>query len=319
MTDYDSDKDLARILIEGTKAVYGEQRAVQVKSEFNNLEKPNYRKNSEDLMMIVDRICRETEVQEAEVQDAKVVDSIDDAVKYAAKPSMLKVAARGTLNLVNKTCWYYPFLGILPGKTQEKLAEKYGDEAKHYTVSNMAVELVSASMIGYSIGNGSGAFAFGLFSFLHSLLRTLAGLSLTTKTGVELLNPAAPIYTALPMYATLCSFLAIKAVPTAVPKAIKSISEAMASAGVKLKGAVEDSYLSAYKKEQQALSQSEKIKGILPVRPIPSPPEAETQSRIETPARIEDKSEIVAEEFDEEYEESEARRLITFGSSRKPF
>lgn len=317
MTDYDSDKDLARILIEGTKAVYGKQRAVQVKTEFENLKKPNYRKNSEDLMMIVDKICRETEVQEAKVQEAKVVDSIDDAVEYTAKPSMLKVAARGTLNLVNKTCWYYPLLGMLPGKIQENLAEKYGDKAKYYTISNMAVELFSASMIGYSIANGQGAFTFGLFSFLHSSLRILGGL--TKTTGVELFNPTAPIYTALPMYATLYSFLAIKAVPTAVPKVIKSVPEAMKSAGVKLKGAVEDSYLSAYKKEQQALSQSEKIKGIHPVRPIPSPPVAETQSRIETPARIEDKSEIVTEEFDEEYEESEARRLITIRNSRKPF
>ncbi len=319
MSDYNNNKDLARILVEGTKVVYGPEKANQVQTEIETMERSNYRKNAEDLTAVINRIFREPEITTPTVPEAEAIDSIDEVVEsYGQKPSMLKVAARGTLNLVNKTCWYYPFLGVLPGKTQEKLAEKYGDETRHYTVSNMAVELVSASIIGYSIGNGQGAFTLGLFSLLHSAFRTLVGVGSTEKTDY-FFNPVAPIYTALPMYATLYSFLAIKAVPTVVPKVIKSIPKSMRSVGVKLKDAVEDSYLSAYKKEQQALSQSGEIKGILPVRPIPSPPVAETWSRIETPARIEDKSEIIAEEFDEEYEESEARRLITVGNSRKSF
>src|SRR3989344_9195139 len=114
MSSYDKEKDLARILLEGTKTVYGKEVSAKLQSEFERQRKlPVYRGNAEELTAIVDRVCGQ-EASQADVVDAKAVKSIDDAVNtavYQPKPSMLKVAAHGMLNLVNKTYWYYPLVG----------------------------------------------------------------------------------------------------------------------------------------------------------------------------------------------------------------
>lgn len=51
-------KDLARILIEGTKTVYGTEKGEQVSAEFERLEKqPVYRRSAEELTAVVERVC----------------------------------------------------------------------------------------------------------------------------------------------------------------------------------------------------------------------------------------------------------------------
>ena len=139
MTDYNNDKDLAEILIEGVKVKYGSEKADQIKTEFGKLEKPQYRRNAEDLTAVVNRFC--IEPAKAEVLEAEAVKSIDDVIEsYSGKPSMLKVAAKGTANLARKAHlhqWYYPLVGFLPAKYQGKIAEKWGDKPFHYTVSNI--------------------------------------------------------------------------------------------------------------------------------------------------------------------------------------
>lgn len=141
MSDSDR-KDLAQILIEGTKVVYGSEKSEQVLAEFEKLERqPIYRRNARDLTEVVERICYSPEVLEAEV-----VGSIDTVAE--SKPSRLKVVVKGTVNLINKTCWYYPLVGALPAKYQEKIAEKLGDKASYYTITNG----INDALVGLGVG-----------------------------------------------------------------------------------------------------------------------------------------------------------------------
>ena len=301
MNYYDKDKDLAHILVEGTKAVYGSEKSEQLRLEFDRLQQQvPYRRNAEDLTAMVERVCEKSEpdIYQSEVVEAKSVKSIDDAVKsYESKPSMLKVAAKGTLNLVNKMGWYYPLVGALPGRYQEKIAEKLRDNPENYTAANMAVELIGASMLGYyTRGTVGAALAFGAVSFFHSCFRMLPNIITNEPSNF---SPVAPIYTALPMYAVLGSILAIKAVP---------------KIEVNLKKTVKEAYSSAYKELEQ--KRREELVKLASVKTIPSSVTAERVApraeeflpRIETQVRVEEpKPEIIAEEFEEE--EPERRRM----------
>src|SRR3989344_7940189 len=79
--------DLARILVEGTKAVYGQEKSEQLNAEFERQrQQPAYRGNAEELTAIVVRGCGD--VQSTEVQTNKA-ESIDTVVEsYSGKPSM---------------------------------------------------------------------------------------------------------------------------------------------------------------------------------------------------------------------------------------
>src|SRR3989338_7721759 len=100
--------DLARILEEGTKVVYGAEKSEQLNAEFERRwQQPAYRGNAEELTAIVVRVCGDVQSAEVQTNSAESIDTVVES--YSGKPSMLRVAAKGTANLVNKTCWYYPF------------------------------------------------------------------------------------------------------------------------------------------------------------------------------------------------------------------
>src|SRR3989344_5620035 len=168
MADYDKDKDLARILIEGTKVLYGAKKSTQLKTELERQKKlPVYRGNAEELTAIVDRVFDEPVLQ-AEAVEAKPAESIDEVVQY------VKVAVKGTWNLAKKTHiqdWYYPIVGFLPGRYQKKIADKYGDDPLHYTVSNAVAEsLVVVGLIG-SINVAAGVLFGGCAGLINAVAR----------------------------------------------------------------------------------------------------------------------------------------------------
>ena len=54
---YDKEKDLARILVEGTKVLYGPEKSAQLQTELERQKKlPVYRGNAEELTAIVGRV-----------------------------------------------------------------------------------------------------------------------------------------------------------------------------------------------------------------------------------------------------------------------
>lgn len=284
MTGYD--KDLARILVEGTKVVYGSDKSTQLQSEFERQRRqPVYRGNAEELTSILERVCSDAEVSQLTPVQVNYVESIDNVVESnSSKPSMLKVAAKGTLNLVNKTCWYYPILGALPGKYQVKIAKKLGDDPGYYTLSNMAAELVVASIAGYYMGNIPGALALGSISFGHSTLRFLTGLitedlGTVGRPGRQFFSIGLAYLT--PLYATLYSILAVKAAPKVI-----------ASTGQKIKNI----YVSTYKQEQERLLRSKTILKRIEELPVK--------------VRVEPQPEIVEEEFDGDEEAAEQKKKL---------
>ena len=125
MAKYNPDE--ARKILEGSLEqrviAYAELKYGKGKEVAAQLSKGNYRENSEDPILTLDKVCG------PEIVDAEF-ESIDDKVAdYQPKPSKLKVAAKGTLNLAKKMHlhqWYYPLVGALPGKYQEKIAKKLG-------------------------------------------------------------------------------------------------------------------------------------------------------------------------------------------------
>ena len=281
MKDYIKDKDLARILIEGTKQLYGVEKSAQLKTELERQKKlPVYRGNAEELTAIVDRVFDEPVLQ-AEVVEAKVAESIDEVVQYV-KPSMVKVAVKGTWNLAKKMHiqdWYYPIVGFLPGRYQKKIADKYGDDPLHYTVSNAVAEsLVVVGLIG-SINVAAGVLFGGCAGLINTVARyVIAQESENNSTG-------SPI-TCLPFYTTLYSITAFKAI----------------------KNVIIDAYSSALQEEKQKSRDKEKTKKVLVKPTLPDSYESpEAAARVVTSSGLtrveEQKPEVVEEEFDEEPEE----------------
>ncbi len=104
-------KDLARALGEE----FGNETEMQ--DALKDYEgQPDYRRKN--ITNLVHGVLSE---EKTEIIDAEF-ESIDDVVEY--KPSKLRVALKGTANLINKTRWYYPFVGMLPGKYQERIARR---------------------------------------------------------------------------------------------------------------------------------------------------------------------------------------------------
>ncbi len=305
MKPYDPDE--ARKILQGTleeriinyaEIKYGKGEEVKEK-----LYKGGYRNEATDPLEVLDQVGGGKEMVEPEV-----VKSIDDVVGYK-KPNMLKVAVKGTWNLAKKAhvhYLYYPLVGFLPAKYQGKIAEKYGDNPLHYTISNIAAETlaVAGAIAGYSMysdgKSADRALSLGLslgvaYGLINLVVRGIASQQNNKKHNVEAAGGFLLI--SLPIYAILCSIAAVKAT----------------------KNAIIDSFSSAYKE----LEQNRETTNILPVRPIPSPPEPspetaearflntpaivnplligkETQSRIEKP-------EILDDEFDEELEDFDQR------------
>ena len=149
MKPYDSDE--ARKILQGTLEEriinYAEIKYDKGEEVKEKLYKGGYRNEATDPLEVLEQVCGGKEIVEPEV-----VDSIDDVVGYK-KPSMVKVAVKGTWNLARKIHlhqWYYPLVGMLPAKYQGKIAEKLGDNDFHYTTTNVIVEGVAAGgVLGY--------------------------------------------------------------------------------------------------------------------------------------------------------------------------
>ena len=200
-TDYNPDE--ARRLLEGTleeRVVnYAELKYGKGEKVKEALHKGEYRSNAVNPLDVLDRVCSGSGLIDAEFTET----SIDTIVQKEQKPSMLKVAVKGTLNLVNKTCWYYPLVGALPAKYQEKVARKLADNSDYYTIYNMVAELVGASALGYSVAGILGVVFGSTISVVHSCWRlNLSTSSKGCTAGNALIT--------LPMYATLYSIVAVK-------------------------------------------------------------------------------------------------------------
>lgn len=254
MAEYNPDE--ARKVLEGSLEqriiAYADLKCGKGAEVAAELRKGNYRENHEDPIQTLDKVCGKPEIIDAEFE------SIDGVVEYQPKPSMLKVALKGTGNLINKTRWYYPLVGALPGKYQQKIAQRRGEnDARKYTIANGGLEAIAsvsgfiATLItftgtGYSsvilpVSLGLGSFVYFLYSVARIIDKETDGSPLTT----------------IPFYLTLGTILA----------------------GKKVVGAVKDSYYSVYQNEEKRI-------------------EAEKNLRIEEQKRIEEQNTYLAEEQD---------------------
>ena len=202
MTEYNKNKDLAHILIEGTKVVYGKERSAKLQSEFERQQRlPVYRGKSEELTEIVDRVCG------PEIIDAQY-HSIDDAVELRPKPSMVKVALKTTKDLINKTCWYYPLLGALPSKYQDRIAEKFRDNPGNYFIANLFGDMITTTGLGaYYFGIGG-----GFLGFMASCIISTARTAIAKEKNIKGIGGPTLL---LPLYATVYPVLAISKIARA--------------------------------------------------------------------------------------------------------
>ncbi|MBU0469894.1 MAG: hypothetical protein KKA62_00740 [Nanoarchaeota archaeon] len=233
-------KDLAQILIEGTKTVYGPEKGEQVKAEFERLEEQLvYRRSAEELTAMVEKICS------PEIVDDTDGKSIDYILNDEHKQGKLKVALKGTVNLINKTCWYYPLVGMLPKKYQEKIAKRLGDNPLRYTISNAVAESVG---IGAAIGVGymnhttdlTAAIEFGFLTGMMSMIFNTCRILIPNKSNPKDFSVIGSFFITLPYYTA---------------KTVMSIPRL-------LKKAIVDSYSSAAEQKtdtQQRLEQLNKI------------------------------------------------------------
>lgn len=183
---------------------HGREKEFRAKTE-------NYRGNytGENLCRILD----ETFVEYWGEESPKSIDQVVEP-----KPSMLKVAAKGTYGLARQCGTfvgkgiYYSLIGILPGDAQEKIAQKLNDNPFHYTAASMVSE--------------SGIVALGIYLGQHGYTFIGQTLILAGSLGVivkgfaslykldhpnESLAVGSPLLT-FPMYTALVSFYAVRAV-----------------------------------------------------------------------------------------------------------
>lgn len=262
------DPNEARRILEGSLEqrviAYAELKYGKGKEIAAELCHEDYRKAYKDPIQTLDKICGKLEIVDAEFQ------SIDDVVKHQPKPSKLKVAAKGTLNLVKKTHiqhWYYPFVGMLPAKYQQKIAEKLGDNPLAYTLSNIIAEIPIMAGTGMYLGGVPGTILGASVAGVISLIRA-GWLSEADSIieGKKIFFPNCSWIIGLPFYATLYSLLAVEA-------AYKGIK----SAGAAVKNGVIDSYSSAQKELEQ--KNLETVKKISPT-PIPETGRLELREEI---------------------------------------
>ncbi|MEK6863556.1 MAG: hypothetical protein AABW53_02565 [Nanoarchaeota archaeon] len=148
-------KDLAYVLFEGTpqeKALYLAQEKgcePEMKDALKGWETQDVYRRIDITHLVNDVISR----KKAEIVEEEF-ESIDAVVEYQPKPSMLKVAAKGTANLARKMHlhqWYYPLVGALPGKYQKEFAKRHGDDCFNYTLYNALLEGITImGLVSYS-------------------------------------------------------------------------------------------------------------------------------------------------------------------------
>ncbi|MEK6939750.1 MAG: hypothetical protein AABX31_03410 [Nanoarchaeota archaeon] len=187
MANYNKDKNLTQILVEGTRAVYGKEKAEELKIELGKLQLPSYGKNAEELTAIVDRVCGQPETVEGEAQ------SIDAVIHYQKLSK-----------------FYYPIVGMLSAKYQERVAAKHGDDPAKYMYASVIAEFVVGCITAFggpiifsSPVISISAFAIGGVLIVESALR--ANFCAFQK------KPMGSFLLALPAYAALYSIAAVNA------------------------------------------------------------------------------------------------------------
>ena|SRR3989344_6222721 len=297
MDNYNKDKDLTRILVEGTKAIYGAEKAEQLDAEFERRrQQPAYRGSAEELTAIVDRVCGDAEVS----KPAEMVGSIDEVVDNVPvvylkpKVGMAKVIGKTTWNLAGKSCWYYPIFGALPGVAQKWLGKKLGDNPVSYTKANMAAEIavspLAAVYIAYmNTQNYAAAFwvsmgALSLSAILNYGVRKNEGTKKLDGNKVYE-EPAGSFLLCTPLYVTAAAvaspFLLLYAMYVGGKKAIT---------------AVKDSYHLTLQEEQQKLLEKKPLRALL----------NQSLTSIEQPqSRIEQQPEITLTPDGEKFEYDE--------------
>ena len=187
----------------------GEEVAAELSNE-------NYRENYKDPFEVLDRVCNPSEVK-----------SIDNVVDQDYQPSAFKVALKGTAHLINKTRWYYPLVGMLPGKYQEKIAEKLGDNPLHYTVSNCVLEgiVVGVATIILTQYMGGGIVQSIGFGSLAVFGCGFYNISIRRGAIDNYDRPVGSLLAGLLYYAALYSIAAVKAIAKSVKDSYSSASQ----------------------------------------------------------------------------------------------
>lgn len=213
-TGYNSEE--AREILDGSleKRIVAYARIKHGKGEevAAELSNGNYREGHKDPFEVLEKVCNPSEAE-----------SIDDTVNNNYSPSAFKVALKGTANLINKTRWYYPLVGMLPGKYQEKIAERLGDNPFHYTVSSCVLEGIVAgvatTLLRYNLDKGIGEAiaAGGVVTILGGGLNILV--KYVIGEGAEC--PVGSLLTGVPFYA----IAAVKAIAKGVKDSYSSARE----------------------------------------------------------------------------------------------
>ncbi len=187
-----------------------EERVIDYASKFNKASevaqklKHDYRTNAKDPLSVLDEVCGEQPVEEKAIVKSK-------RPAYRTIADVVAVAGVGTLELIHKTRWYYPLLGALPGKYQEKIADKRKEKAVYYIISSAILESAALGV--------TGCLLFGPVALLPVLLYSgiiNGGRSLATATEIDL--NWGSLFVTLPYYLALGAILGI----TAAGKAIKN-------------------------------------------------------------------------------------------------
>lgn len=229
-----SDKNLELILYEGTKKVYGTEKAEELKKEFKSHP---YR--SEDLTSVVQRVINQPEIIDAEFTETE---SVEDIVELQQEPSTYRVAVRGTKNLLHKTS--YPlYVGALSGNRQEAIVTEFNrgkrSEDKiawtyHYTAIESLAEMAGAAALGFAAYHynnttlGIVAGAVGVYNFLRFVLRKNIG-------------PSASPFVTIPTYFS-------HFITNSIPFAARAIAKPVVA-----------SFSDAYEQEKEKLLQGPKM------------------------------------------------------------
>ncbi len=217
------DPNEARKILDGTLEEriinYAQIKYGKGKEVAAELSKGNYRENHQDAFEVLEKVCQPT----AEYWGEETPESIDEVVEY--KPSLAKGVWDGTKNLLKQNKIYYPFVGMLPAKSQERISGKYGDEPANYTITSGIVEGVGGIIMTFGpiiISSSPNimldAFAIGGALMVESALRLTVCSSSKKPMGSFLL--------AIPAYAALYSIAAVNAYKSACPQEQQKLLQA---------------------------------------------------------------------------------------------
>ncbi len=212
------------------------------------LANADYRTNAKDMakdpVSILDEVCEEIEPEslEGKVTEEKAMVKYEERSAYAdavlGAKDLAAIVSEGTVNLLKKSRIYYPFLGALPGKYQEKIAEKLGENPLHYTYSNMVLE-TAIGLIGLIAGafyNYAGIVIVTEFLMAEEIFRKImVGLDGPGENSKKPVGSTLLMLPYLSYYFTLYAIRGISAAGKVVTKCRDTTKESYSSAYEKRK------------------------------------------------------------------------------------